>query len=257
MKQKPFGFKMMQLPSVGMSFKPPTTISKFGLGVSLEGDIPSIVLSPEEESKLMDRYERTKKDHHPVGHRIGDGDHRAPTLEEIHQFVSEREQIVRPLVKEDLKEHGGVFHGKHNVNRIYRRELGVDEHPIIEDTYDYDIWVGDSLKRAYKMQKKIDNHVGFDITYAEKQPAPHDAKARWAVKSRGVEDKPEVDYVTYPNPIEHPYKTEVDEEGIEYETLESSMAREKQLSRSCPMRQFKSMRNLQNYREFKKLRGEY
>jgi len=252
-RQKKFRFKLSSLPNTSINFGGSSfasTVSPLTLGRTAE----PVQLTPEEESKLMDRYERTVKDAYPVGHKVGYGDARQPTPEQLHHFSQNRDSIIKPLVKKDIKQKGGVFHGKHNVNRIFRKELGTSEHPLIEDTYDYDVWVGDPYHRADSMQEQLDKEMKCDIAYAVKQPAPHDARARWVVKSRAQEDKPEVDYVSYPNPIEHPYKT-TKKDGIEYETLESAMAREEQLQRQTPMRYFKSRRNLEKYKMYKHIKG--
>lgn len=222
--------------------------------ISLGRVAGKLELSPEEESLLIDRYNRTQPDEHSVGTIIGDGDAKPPTSDCLRKFAEMRDQFLPPIVKSDTKELGGIFHGKHNINRIYKRDLGENSQQILRDTYDYDIWVESPIRRADRMQKKLDNHMGCDIAYAKKEISPRDAKSRWVVKSRGTEDKHEVDYVSYPDPIIHPYRTEM-VDGIECETLDSAMAREEDIKKQVPMRYFKSAHNLQDYRQYKKMKG--
>ena len=236
----------MQLKIGGSGF--PSVTTPFYSGM-IEAE--PIQLTPQEESKLMDRYVESKGDTRPVGSIIGSGDHQNnPTQEDIERFRMERNKIVPPAVKEDIKKRGGIFHGKHNLNKQYQRRLGKTKaSQFIQETYDYDVWVGDPLSRADNMQRKLDQKMKCDIAYAVKQPAPKDSKSRWIVRSRANDDNPEVDYVGYPDPTQHPYRT-VSRRGIEYETIESSMAREEVL-KHVPMRSFKARRALYNYQQFK------
>jgi len=211
-----------------------------------------IILTPQEEGRAMKRYLNSQGDKYPVGTIVGAGDHpKEATPEQIEQFRKNREEIVPPMVKQDIRSQGGIFHGKHNLNREYRRKLGKKKaEEFIQETYDYDVWVGNPRRRADMMQRKLDKKMKCDIAYAVKQPAPHDAKARWIVRSRANMDNPEVDYVGYPDPIRHPYRTRKERDGIEYETIESSMAREEVL-KHVPMRSFKARRSLYNYQKYK------
>ena len=210
-----------------------------------------IILTPQEEGRAMKRYLNSKGDEYPVGTIVGAGDYpKEATDADLERFKREREKIVPPMVKKDIKRHGGIFHGKHNLNREYQRKVGKKRaEEFVQDTYDYDVWVSNPRKRADRMQGRLDRRMKCDIAYAVKQPAPHDAKARWIVRSRANMDNPEVDYVGYPDPIRHPYRTRK-EKGIEYETIESSMAREEVL-KHVPMRSFKARRSLYNYQKFK------
>lgn len=209
------------------------------------------VLTPQEESKLMDRYIKSQGDEYPVGTIVGVGDHPVEATEEdLEKFKQKRDTVIPPMVKKDIKTKGGIFHGKHNLNREYVKRLGEQEaKPFIQETYDFDVWVGNPSKRADQMQKKLDNKMKCDIAYAVKQPAPHDSKARWIVRSRSNMENPEVDYVGYPDPIQHPYRTRK-QGGIEYETMESSMAREEVL-KNVPVRSFKARRSLYVYQKYK------
>jgi hypothetical protein len=212
-----------------------------------------IVLTPQEESKLIDRYESIVEDKYPVGTVVGDGDYpKKATPEKIEEFRIMRESIMEPIVTKDVRIKGGIYHGKHNINREYTNRLGKRKaEELVDDTYDYDVWVKAPYSRANAMQKKIDKKMKCDMAYAVKQPKPMDTKARWIVRSRANDDHPEVDYVSYPDPFIHPIRT-YKQNGIEYETLESSVAREETL-KYMPMRSVKARKSLYRYHKYKSL----
>ena len=216
---------------------------------------PTIKLSKSEYKKLKKRYNKSKSDDLPVGTVIGKGDYPVqPSYSDIVKFRQNRDRIVPPLVKSDIKKHGGIFHGRHNLNQEYKRLLGSKAQPFLKETYDFDVWVSNPMKRAERMQHLLDLKAGCDIAYAVKQPAPRDAKSRWVVQSRANYEKPEVDYVSYPDPDKHPYRT-VKHDGIEHETLESSIAREYVLLQH-PGRGSKARKTINNYIRFKNYQKE-
>ena len=233
------------------------------LKFSSGSEVPSMfdILSDKDMKKLQKRYDDSTA--HPekqIGERIGynEANKVEPTVEELENFKENREKYMNKLVTSDVKRHKGILHGKHNLNYLYKRDLGkkAELYGIIKETYDYDVWVSDPMKRADRMQDKIDRKMKCDIAWAEKTNNPRDAKSRWVVKTKATPTRSEeVDYVSYPNPKMHPYQTRKIN-GLERETLLSSAARDKQiLHGSVPMLQHKAPDRLENYQMYLALKS--
>ena len=161
---------------------------------------------------------------------------------------------MKKLVYKDLRRRGGILHGKQNFNAQVKKRLGekrAEQQGILADTYDYDVWVGDSKKRAVKMQDMIDKKMRCDIAWAEKRQRPEPSKERWVVKTNATpRGKVEVDYTTYPNPYLHPYKT-VLINGIRHETLHSWASRDRDIILSNDLIRIpKALERLKKYKNY-------
>ena len=239
-----------------MLFKKPNDRLSSGSGIPSMFDI----ISKKEMNKLEKRYESSVN--HPekqIGTRIGynEANKPEPTIEEIEKFKEERNKVMNKFVTSDVRKHKGILHGKHNLNYLYKKELGkkAETYGLIDETYDYDVWVRDPMKRANRMQDRIDRRYGCDMAWAEKTNNPRDAKSRWIVKTKATQStKEEVDYVSYPDPKMHPYQTRK-VNGLERETLLSSASRDKQiLHGSVPMLQHKAPKRLERYQIYRDLK---
>lgn len=254
-------FKIKPIVGIDKPTKKPTDRSR---GIS---DRPGIVpikryvsragffeMTPQQESRIIDRYEKTELDEYPVGTKIGVGDAPTPTREQIEHFKANREKIMEDLVKKDVKRNKGIVHGKRMANRFYEKQLGHEtakEHELSIPTQDWDVWVRRPISRADRMQQTIDRRIGADVAYAKKEISPQDSKSRWTVRTRESED-PDVDYVAYPDPFMHPYESEK-ENGIRYETMKSFLARAKALQYQ-PFRFSKAYADLQRWKHYQELK---
>jgi len=228
--------------------------------LSSGSNIPSMfdILSDKQMIKLQKKYDNSVS--HPekqITERIGynEANKVEPDVEDIENFRENRDKIMEKIVTSDTKKYKGVLHGKHNLNYLYKKELGkkAETYGLLDETYDYDVWVSDPMTRAKRLQDRIDKQCGCDIAWAEKTNNPKDAKSRWIVKSK-ASPKEEVDYVSYPDPRVHPYETRK-VRGVERETLRSSAARDKQiLQGNVPMLQHKAPKRLEKYQLYLQLK---